>query len=687
MKKTQNIATKKTVSIKHGKHYALSLLMVAIAVLAFFACGIPLQKDMALAYTLPLQGIKLNELAQAAEANMGDTPLLWQYNFSGTSWNNAPCSPVIDGDKVIVFSGDEVFKFQLESGKILQTEKTNLTLGFGVIAPTIFSQNGKKYICMAFSRGNIACFDFESMQTVWRYTDDCKGQCNSPILFSDGMLYTGFWTGETTDANFIALNAQTGEKVWSYAHFESMQTVWRYTDDCKGQCNSPILFSDGMLYTGFWTGETTDANFIALNAQTGEKVWSYAHKGGFYWSGGVVVGNVLIIGGDDGVGASNGNSQGIFGKGSLFAFNKTSGEKLCETKVVGDQRSQITYVEQTQEILFTTKAGYLYAATYSQDAGFNVRSSVKLTGEQSTSQPKLYGDRIYVCSGNGVNKSGAVEVRSYYDLSLIYSIESEFYPQCGVALAERENYIDVYYNYNGYPGGIKYFSDSKSTLSAQASDYFVPEKAYRQYCIGHLFCGNGYLVYKNDSCTLFCLKADGSFFIGADTEILPDDMQGGKSFSYEDVQSVLNSDINLLDAKEILSMKYSIEIEYGEQSSLFIAINDLYADILLRDQQMSAFNESIKNLCADINKVNLQSRGQVLKLYGEYNTLPETLKGKVEGKDELLRAYNKVNTLFYALVIGVCVGAAIVVIVCLLVFNIKKRKKTALQKLMPESDE
>lgn len=628
MKKTQNIATKKTVSIKHGKHYALPLLMVAIAVLAFFACGIPLQKDMALAYTLPLQGIKLNELAQAAEANMGDTPLLWQYNFSGTSWNNAPCSPVIDGDKVIVFSGDEVFKFQLESGKILQTEKTNLTLGFGVIAPTIFSQNGKKYICMAFSRGNIACFDFESMQTVWRYTDDCKGQCNSPILFSDGMLYTGFWTGETTDANFIALNAQTGEKVWSYAH-----------------------------------------------------------KGGFYWSGGVVVGNVLIIGGDDGVGASNGNSQGIFGKGSLFAFNKTSGEKLCETKVVGDQRSQITYVEQTQEILFTTKAGYLYAATYSQDAGFNVRSSVKLTGEQSTSQPKLYGDRIYVCSGNGVNKSGAVEVRSYYDLSLIYSIESEFYPQCGVALAERENYIDVYYNYNGYPGGIKYFSDSKSTLSAQASDYFVPEKAYRQYCIGHLFCGNGYLVYKNDSCTLFCLKADGSFFIGADTEILPDDMQGGKSFSYEDVQSVLNSDINLLDAKEILSMKYSIEIEYGEQSSLFIAINDLYADILLRDQQMSAFNESIKNLCADINKVNLQSRGQVLKLYGEYNTLPETLKGKVEGKDELLRAYNKVNTLFYALVIGVCVGAAIVVIVCLLVFNIKKRKKTALQKLMPESDE
>lgn len=627
MKKTQNIATKKTVSIKHGKHCALSLLMVAIAVLAFFAGGIPLQKNRA-AYTLPLQNITLNALAHDAEENMSDTPLLWQYNFSGTSWNNAPCSPIIEGDKVIIFSGDEVFKFQLESGELLQTEKTNLSLGFGVIAPTIFSQNGKKYICMAFSRGNVVCFDFESLQTVWLYTDDCKGQCNSPMLFSDGMLYTGFWTGETTDANFVALNAQTGEKVWSYAH-----------------------------------------------------------KGGFYWSGGVVVEDILIIGGDDGVGASNGNSQGIFGKGSLFAFNKTSGEKLCETKVVGDQRSQITYVEQTQEILFTTKAGYLYAATYSQDAGFNVRSSVKLTGEQSTSQPKLYGDRIYVCSGNGVNKSGAVEVRSYYDLSLIYSIESEFYPQCGVALAERENYIDVYYNYNGYPGGIKYFSDSKSTLSAQASDYFVPEKDYRQYCIGHLFCDNGYLVYKNDSCTLFCLKADGSFFTGADTEILPDDMQGGKSFSYEDVQRVLNTDINLLDAKEILSMKYSIEIEYGEQSSLYIAINDLYTDILLRDQQMSAFNESIKNLCADINKVNLQSRGQVLKLYGEYNALPDALKGKVEGKDELLRAYNKANTLFYALIIGVCVGGAIAITACLLVLNIKKRKKQALQKLMPESDE
>lgn len=638
MKKIQKVSTKTISKIKYVC-CCVSLLVIAYAVaLPFLADGICGEKvaksaalsevDFSVRSTVSLVNEKLNTLADGVTDSANDTPLLWQYNFSGTNWNNAPCSPIIEEDKVIIFSGDEVFKFDLASGKILQTEKTRLSLGFGVIAPAIFSQNGKKYICMAFSRGNVACFDFESLQTVWLYTDDCKGQCNSPVLFSDGIVYTGFWTGETTQANYVALNAENGEKIWSYTH-----------------------------------------------------------DGGFYWAGGVVIGDLLIVGGDDGVGAANGNAQGVFGKGSVFAFNKTSGEKLGELKVVGDQRSQITYAEQTQEILFTTKAGYLYAVTYSENSGFSVRSSVKLTGEQSTSQPKLHGDRIYVCSGNGVNKSGAVEVRSYYDLSLIYCIESEFYPQCGVAIAEREDYIDVYYNYNGYPGGIKYFSDNASALSAKTSDYFVPEKNYRQYCIGHLFCTNGYLVYKNDSCTLFCLKADGSFSVGADIEVLPDDIQGGKSFSYEDVQNVLNSDINLLDTKEILSMKYAIELEYGEQSSLYIAISDLYADILLRDQRISSYNERVKNVCADITKVTLQSREQVLKLYDEYNDFPASLKDKVEGIDELLRAYNKVNTLYYAVIIGVCVGFAIVVTVCLLVLNIKKRKKQALLKTMPESDE
>ena len=66
---------------------------------------------------------------------------------------------------------------------------------------------------------------------------------------------------------------------------------------------------DGYLYTGFWQGETLDANFVCLSvtdedpsSRLEQKIptWTHTQTGGFYWAGAYVCDDFLLIGTDDG---------------------------------------------------------------------------------------------------------------------------------------------------------------------------------------------------------------------------------------------------------------------------------------------------------------------------------------------------------------------------------------------------
>ena len=81
---------------------------------------------------------------------------------------------------------------------------------------------------------------------------------------------------------------------------KTLESVWVYQDDKKGQAQSPITYSDGYVYTGFWNGENRDAKYVCVDIKDGSFVWGANVTGGFYWAGSVVVGNTLIVGTDDG---------------------------------------------------------------------------------------------------------------------------------------------------------------------------------------------------------------------------------------------------------------------------------------------------------------------------------------------------------------------------------------------------
>lgn len=53
--------------------------------------------------------------------------------------------------------------------------------------------------------GRVQAFNAETLESLWVYQDMLKGQSLSPITYSDGYIYTGFWNAETKDANYVCI--------------------------------------------------------------------------------------------------------------------------------------------------------------------------------------------------------------------------------------------------------------------------------------------------------------------------------------------------------------------------------------------------------------------------------------------------------------------------------------------------
>ncbi|MDO4545520.1 MAG: cadherin-like beta sandwich domain-containing protein, partial [Bacillota bacterium] len=264
-----------------------------------------------------------------------DTTLLWSAKL-GSGWMAAPSVQIIVDDALIVMSGKNIYKLDLKSGEILKTGTMTTTPSYGY-TPPIYAEG---MIICPLGSGTIQAFNAETLESLWIYKDSLKGQSLSPITYSDGYIYTGFWNSDTKDANYVCISI---------------------TDE------NPSKTDEAKLAT-----------------------WKHTQAGGFYWAGSVVVGNVTIVGTDDGVGSSStGNAQ-------LYAFNKTTGEIISsiDLESVGDQRSSIAYDKTSGKIYFTTKGGYLCSAKVNASTG--VISDLKKVdyNAQSTSTPIVYKGKV-----------------------------------------------------------------------------------------------------------------------------------------------------------------------------------------------------------------------------------------------------------------------------------------------------
>lgn len=387
------------------------------------------------------------------------TNLRWAKKY-GSGWAAAPCIQIIVKGKVITIVGSKIYQLDPKTGDI---EK----------------------------EGQLVA------ATNWGYT---------PMTYADGMIFCPLANG-----TIQAVNADT------------LESLWVYKDPLGGQSLSPITYSDGYIYTGFWNSETKDANYVCLSVtdedteKTDESklaTWKFTHTGGFYWAGSVAIGNSLVFGTDDG-------ESGYQGASKLYSVNKYTGEVISDCDLTGDQRSTIAYDKESGRVYGTTKAGHLFSAAI--DAGTGKLSELKDEDykAQSTSTPVVYKGKVYFATGSGISttgSSGNLVVAEADTLKMDYAVGLKGYPQSSVLLStayeESTGYIYIYSTYNMTPGGVSMVKTKPDNTKAEGAELteIYDADGYAQYCITSLICGeDGTIYYKNDSANIFALENNEAY--------------------------------------------------------------------------------------------------------------------------------------------------------------------------------
>ena len=394
-----------------------------------------------------------------AETESSDVELLWA-SASGSGYDSgAVGAPIFVGGYMYAYAGTRLLKLDPATGETVASVNMASNSDFAIIPPTY----ADGMIFVALKEGRVQAFRADNLTSLWVYQDPLKGQSNSPITYSDGYVYVGFWNGESKPANFVCLTAD-------YEGTSTKEALWRYTSD-----------------------------------------------GGFYWAGAYANDKYVVVGTDDG--QSGYTSQ----TAKLVVFDKRTGE-IVDSKegYTGDIRSNIAYAD--GRVYFTSKGGYFYSEVLGSDGKLSGSKSIALGG-MSTSTPVVYNNRAYV----GV--SGEKQFTAYsghhiavLDLnswSVAYTAITQGYPQTSGLLSTNteDGSVNVYFMDNYTPGVMRVINDSAGQTALKngitengqsncAPVVFKPEGPLAQYCIcSPVVDEYGTLYFKNDSGNLIALTS------------------------------------------------------------------------------------------------------------------------------------------------------------------------------------
>ena len=400
----------------------------------------------------------VNMAITAAQTPKGEsyTKLAWAKTFEDYAG-----VPILVGDAMYAMSDSVLYKLSLADGSVLDRTDMAAAPSKGYCIPPTYVEE-KGLIVVTLEGGILQAFDIADLTSRWVYQDAAEG-------------------GEG-----YALNP----------------------NGLGGQGQAPVTYADGRLYTGFWQGETKDANFVCVNADTGALEWSYTVNGGFYWAGAVAVGDYILVGTDNGSGDA-----------SLLSFSKSYDPAEGTSPVVssleltglGDQRSSMAYAD--GRVYFTTKTGYLCSAAVNAATGelSGLETYKDDISTSSTSTPVVYGDYVYY--GGGKFNNFHFFAADKDTLETVAKVKLKGNPQCAYLLStayeESEGCLYFYGTYNAKPGGltlIKVPAGGAPTDDTLVLEELYDAAGYEEYCIASPICGtDGTIYYKNDSRTIFAL--------------------------------------------------------------------------------------------------------------------------------------------------------------------------------------
>lgn len=412
----------------------------------------------------------------ATPTSAEDAVLYWATKIGDGYDRNTCGAPILVDGYLYTYAESTIYKVDTVTGKIVATGQMEHASSYAINTPTY--ADGMLFI--GLSGGTVQAFDAATLQSLWVYHDDLGGQPNCPIIYRDGYLYTGFWVGESSKANFVCISA---------------------TDEYP---------------------EDTDEEKLAS--------WKYTSPGGFYWAGAYVCDNYLLVGTDDGIDGANGAAK-------LLSLDPLTGEVIDRTALPasGDIRSSI--VADNGKFYFTSKGGFFFEATVTPGGMIDSVRTLPLENAaaspgMSTSSPTVYAGRAYVgvCGAEqfGAYSGHGIAVIDIAAWEIAYVAPTKGYPQSSGVLTtayEAESGCVYVYFFDNYtpsrlrmlrdrpgqtepePLGTETYTQSGVTQTYDtAYSLFTPSGAQAQYCIGSPIIDEfGTIYFKNDSAYLMAV--------------------------------------------------------------------------------------------------------------------------------------------------------------------------------------
>jgi len=159
------------------------------------------------------------------------------------------------------------------------------------------------------SRDNV-----KNLHVAWIFQTDVKESLETSPIVVDGVMFV-----TTSFSHVYALDAKTGQQLWHYAHKMGPITVY-----CCGPNNRGVQVLNDRVYLA-----TLDSKLIALNAKTGEVVWTTniadPELGYSETMAPTVVNDKVLIG-------TNGGEYGI--RGFVRAYDAKTGKQLWNVHTI-----------------------------------------------------------------------------------------------------------------------------------------------------------------------------------------------------------------------------------------------------------------------------------------------------------------------------------------------------------------
>ena len=390
-----------------------------------------------------------------------DVELMWNENYKADpdDWAGVPSDLATDGEYLYTVQQNHLLKIDRFTGDIVDAGDLAGAPAYATIPPLVDREAG--VILVGLNEGIIQALDYETLDSLWVYSDELGGQMIMPIVISDNYVYGGFWNGESENANFVQLKLR----------------------------DNPVAFS--------------------------EPEWSHTHTGGFYWTRPLIIDGKVIVGSDDGKDPYRDN----IGRSKLLMFDEAEGELIDAIETIyGDLRSGI--VNTGDIIHFVSKPGFYYTVELNRDGdaivGFDHDSlrDCELPG-QSVATPTispLNNETVYITFGNrdghfveGGHGIAAVDGPS---MSIRKTIEIDYYPQGTPLMKYEQNRVVLYVLQNKTPGLLMAITDEPEAEEFTGVEVLLtPFESDAQYALSSPVADDyGNLFFRNDSGTIFGLS-------------------------------------------------------------------------------------------------------------------------------------------------------------------------------------